>query len=532
MVYQIYPLSFSDDSGDGIGDLSGIILKLEYLKDLGVDVIWLSPVYRSPMDDNGYDISDYYAIDPIFGTMEDFRRLLTSVHKLGMKLIMDLVVNHTSDEHIWFQEARKSKDNPFRDYYVWRKVPTAIQSVFSGSAWEFDPVTEEYYFHLFSKKQPDLNWDNRVLRQEIFKMINYWLDLGIDGFRLDVIDLIGKDIDKLQLCDGPNLDERLRELRDNCFVGRDVLTVGETPCLSIERVRQVTSGETPLLDMVFQFGHLAFDEIPGQGKWALKKLDLINLKKHFSNIQNYLETDGWNSLFWTNHDQPRALSRYGNEAMRYESATMLAIALYSMQGTPFVFQGEELGMTGIRFPQLSDYRDIETKNMIVDKTSQGWSLEKIMEAIYAKSRDNSRTPMQWDDTIYAGFSSHKPWINVNPNYKDINAKKERGDKNSVLSFFQKYFLLRKSNPLFSTGHFRLIFEDHSTLFCYLKEGREKTLLIVCSFSANWTVADFHDFPSGKWLITNMSEIDLEVKTKIPPYFAGIYEYDTVKGTNK
>ncbi len=531
LVYQIYPLSFCDDNGDGIGDLSGIITKLGYLKDLGVDVIWLSPIYQSPMDDNGYDISDYYAIDPVFGTMEDFRRLLASAHSLGMRLIMDLVVNHTSDQHSWFQEARKSKDNPFRDYYVWRKMPTEIQSVFSGPAWEYDPLTEQYYFHLFSKKQPDLNWDNPVMRQEIYKMINYWLDFGIDGFRLDVIDLIGKDIDNFRLCDGPYLDERLLELKSNCFVGRDVMTVGETPCLSIERVRDVTRGETPLLDMVFQFGHLALDEIPSQGKWALKKLDLIELKRHFKSIQNGLENVGWNSLFWTNHDQPRAVSRYGDEAKRYECATMLATSLYSMQGTPYVYQGEELGMTGIRFSKLSDYRDIETKNMVLEKSSQSWSIDKIMESIYAKGRDNSRTPMQWDDTIYAGFSLNKPWIDVNPNHMEINAKKELADKNSVFSYFRNYFKLRKTNPLFMTGHFQLIFEDHPSLFCYLREGKEKTLLVICSFSNNWNSADFQDIPKGKWLITNISEIDLGAETTFPPYFAGIYEYDTVKGTN-
>lgn len=529
MVYQIYPMSFCDSNSDGIGDIPGIIGKLGYLKDLGVDIIWLSPVYKSPMDDNGYDISDYYSIDPIFGTMEDFLKLLGAVHELGMKLIIDLVINHTSDEHSWFKEAKKSKDSVYRNYYIWRQTPTDIQSVFSGSAWEFDPTTEEYYFHLFSKKQPDLNWDNLALRQEIYRMINYWLDLGIDGFRLDVIDLIGKDIDNSMLGDGPSLDGRLKELRANCFAGRDVLTVGETPCLSIERVRQVTGGDEPMLDMVFQFGHLALDEIQGAGKWALKNLDLRELKRYFDKIQTGLENNGWNSLFWTNHDQPRALTRYGSDSMRYESATMLATALYSLQGTPNVYQGEELGMTGIRFSKLSDYRDIETKNMVLDKLAQGWTMDKIMTSIYAKGRDNSRTPMQWDDSLYAGFSIHVPWIGVNPNYEYINAKIELSEEKSVFKYFRKFFKLRKDNPIFTSGHFVLLLKDDPSLFCYLREGLDKTMMIICSFSSDWTAADFKKVPKGSWLITNSTEIDLGSQTQIPPYFAGIFEYETLKG---
>ncbi|PKK85672.1 MAG: glucohydrolase, partial [Tenericutes bacterium HGW-Tenericutes-8] len=346
VVYQIYPLSFADSNGDGYGDLKGIIQKLDYLKSLGIDVLWLSPVYQSPMDDNGYDISDYYKIDPIFGTMTDFEELLHKTHDLGMKIIMDLVINHTSDEHVWFKESKKSKDNPFRDYYIWRDKPSDITSVFSGSAWEFDPTTNQYYFHLFSKKQPDLNWDNPKLRTAIYQMINYWLDLGVDGFRLDVIDLIGKDVDHFQLSDGPYLLERLTEMKNQCFLYRDIMTVGEMPGLSIERAAEITDEKNGFLNMIFQFGHVGLDEVPGKGKWVLKSLDLLEFKQYFLKSQSILAKQGWNSLFLANHDQPRVVSRYGSTLYRKESAKMLATILYGMQGTPYIYQGEEIGMTG------------------------------------------------------------------------------------------------------------------------------------------------------------------------------------------
>ncbi|MDD3124020.1 MAG: alpha-glucosidase, partial [Candidatus Izemoplasmatales bacterium] len=371
IVYQIYPLSFMDSNDDGIGDILGIISKLSYIKDLGVDVIWLSPIYASPMDDNGYDISNYYDINPIFGTMGDFVLLLKKTHELGMKLIMDLVVNHTSNEHVWFEESRKDLTNPYRDYYIWRDAPSDITSVFSGSAWELDELTNQYYFHLFSKKQPDLNWQNTKLRKAIFDMINYWLDLGIDGFRLDVIDLIGKDVDHFQLGDGPYLDERLKELYENCFKGRDVFTVGEMPSISNERAREITSLDHGFLNMIFHFGHLGLDEVQGLGKWELKPLNLVEMKQFYQKLQDDLYDQGWNSLFFANHDQPRAVSRYGSLEHRVNSAKMLATVLYSMQGTPYVYQGEEIGMTGVHFDDLSDYKDIETLNMAKDYLSKG-----------------------------------------------------------------------------------------------------------------------------------------------------------------
>ena len=523
-VYQIYPLSFCDSNDDGIGDIPGIISKLDYLKNLGVDVIWLSPVYSSPMDDNGYDIRDYYQIDPLFGTMEDFLTLLHEVHLRGMKLIMDLVVNHTSDEHRWFQESRKSIDNPYRDYYVWRDVPSAITSVFSGPAWELDPLTNQYYFHLFSKRQPDLNWDNPNLRNEIYQMINFWLDQGIDGFRLDVIDLIGKDIDHFQLCDGPFLNQRLHEMFEACFKGRDVMTVGETPCLSASRVRDITGGNEPLLNMVFQFGHVGLDEVPGQGKWNLKKLDLVELKRYFKHMQTSLYQTGWNSLFWANHDQPRAVSRYGNLQYRYESATMLATVLYGMQGTPYVYQGEELGMTGVNYTSLNQFKDIETHNMVKEKLALGWSMDDIMTSIYAKGRDNSRSPMQWDSSPYAGFSNVAPWMDVNPNYQEINAVCEQESIRSVFHYYQELFQIRKSNETFTKGSFELLEETHPSLFLYKRLNENYTLLVIGSFSDSMQLLPVSLPTNGKWLIKNQDTFTKNQNTSIPPYFAGIYEY--------
>jgi oligo-1,6-glucosidase len=527
LVYQIYPLSFADSNGDGFGDLNGITAKLDYLKELGVDVLWLSPVYRSPMDDNGYDISDYDQIDPLFGTMADFKNLLSGVHRRGMRLIMDLVVNHTSDEHVWFKEAKQSKTNPYRDYFIWRDEPKpAIGSVFSGSAWEFDSTTNQYYFHLFSKKQPDLNWDNPKLRQEIYAMINRWLDLGIDGFRLDVIDLIGKDIDRGWLCDGPHLDERLKELKATCFDGRDIMTVGEMPCLSIERVKQVTNHQNPLLSMVFQFGHVGLDEVPGQGKWVLKALDLVELKSYFNRIQTELHGEGWNSLFWANHDQPRAVSRYGSVQFRKESAKMLATVLYGMQGTPYVYQGEELGMTGVRFDQLSDYRDIETLNMANEKQAQGWTIGQVMESIYAKGRDNSRTPMQWSGDRHAGFTTGTPWLNVNPNHQSIHAVKDVSDPDGVYPYFQALFHIRKEYPVFARGDFHLLFADDPEIFAYTRHAENETVLVIGSYADHERTLDFSRFQDAQCILTNHAPISLQKNTRIPPYFAGIYHFHT------
>ncbi|VEU81207.1 alpha-glucosidase [Haploplasma axanthum] len=532
LIYQIYPLSFKDSNGDGIGDINGITSELDYLKYLGVDVIWLSPIYESPMDDNGYDISNYYKINPMFGNMDDFKKLLDTVHEKGMKLIMDLVVNHTSDEHVWFKEAVNNPESKYRDYYIWRKEPSDIQSVFSGPAWEYEPKSMEYYFHLFSKKQPDLNWENEELREEIYKMINYWLDLGIDGFRLDVIDLIGKDIDKKQLADGPYLEERLKEMYNKCFKGRDIMTVGETPGISIKRAQELTAYPTNYLDMVFQFSHISLDEEQGKGKWFLKDLDLKELKTVFENIQDTFKTSGWTSLFWSNHDQPRAVSRYGNDTKYHnESAKMLFTVLYSLKGTAFVYQGEEIGMTSIKFDSIDEYKDIETINMYNEYKKLGFNDEWIFKSIYKKSRDNSRTPIQWDNTINGGFTNGTPWIKVNDNYKDINVKNEINDSNSILNYVKKYFEIRKKNEVFLKGD--TIFSDVNSdwLFTYKRIFNDKELIIVANFSSNIEKYEFKDYNKYRVLITNYDDYNISRNNALPPYFVGIYEREDENGNN-
>jgi glycosidase len=523
IVYQIYPLSFQDSNGDGIGDLNGIRSRLAYLKDLGVDVIWLSPVYKSPMDDNGYDIADYLAIDPMFGQMDDMKKLISDVHRHGMRLIMDLVVNHTSDEHAWFKASKSSKDNPKRDYYIWRDQPSDIGSVFGGPAWTFDATTKQYYFHLFSKRQPDLNWQNETLRRDIYQMINTWLDMGIDGFRLDVIDLIGKDVDNRMLSDGPYLSTYLKEMYDTCFKHRDIMTVGEMPGLSIERARDITSGEEPLLSMIFQFAHVGLDEVPGQGKWVLKELDLNEFKQTLEKLQHVMYQKGWNSLFLSNHDQPRVVTRYGSEMYRKASAKMLATILYGMQGTPYVYQGEEIGMTGVKFESIDDYRDIETKQIYEILKNQGWDEEKIMRSIYAKSRDNSRTPFQWNDNKNAGFSDAKPWLKVNPNYQSVNADHDMKDPDGVYPYYQQLFKLRKQEPIFLEGDFQLIYEDHPKVFAYIRKTKEKRILVIGSFSDQPMFMDLSGYHLKKIMITNDHNVSLAEQMTLSPYYTAIIE---------
>ncbi|MCD4826476.1 MAG: alpha-glucosidase [Acholeplasmataceae bacterium] len=519
LVYQIYPLSFKDSNNDGIGDINGIASKLDYLKTLGVDVIWLSPVYQSPMRDNGYDISDYHKINPIFGTMDDMKSLIQKVHDKGMRLIMDLVINHTSDEHEWFKKS-KANDPKYRDYYIWRDEPTDIESIFGGPAWTYDEISKSYYFHLFAKSQPDLNWHHKEMRQEIYDMINMWLDLGIDGFRLDVIDLIGKDIDKKMLADGPYLETYLKELNETCFKSRDIMTVGETPGLSIKRSSELTSEDNPYLDMVFQFSHIGLDEIPGKGKWALKKLDVLELKETFNKVQHTFYKQGWNALFLANHDQPRALTRYGSLLYPKHSAMMLATLIYGMQGTPFVYQGEEIAMTGIKHEDISKYKDIETLQIYDILKKQGINHKDIMESIYAKGRDNSRTPFQWDDTLYAGFSNKEPWLGVNPNYKDLNAAKDLADQQSVFAYFKKLFQIRKTNEVFRLGDFQLYEKDNKDHFSYYRSYKQEKFLIICSFKD-------HDIsfklPHEKFEIihTNYQNFVFDKEVVLPPYFSCI-----------
>lgn len=516
VVYQIYPLSFKDSNGDGIGDLNGITSELDYLKDLGVDVIWLSPVYESPMDDNGYDISNYYEVNPMFGTKKDLMVLLQQAHQKGLKVIMDLVLNHTSDEHIWFKDALKGNVSPYYDYYIWSKEPSDITSVFSGSAWQYVEHLKQYYFHLFSVKQPDLNWQNPKLRQEIYHMINYWLDLGFDGFRLDVIDLIGKDVTQKQLADGPYLETYLTELYEQCFKGKNVFTVGEMPGISLKRANEIVSTQKAL-DMVFQFDHIALDEVPGQGKWVLKKLDLHALKTTLNNTQQLFKDRGWASLFLSNHDQPRAVSRYGNpsELYRKDSSKMLFTLLFGMKGTPYIYQGEEFGMTGIEMP-ISHYKDIETKNIYQELKQKGWKESDIMRSIYAKSRDNSRTPMQWNTKAFAGFSTHEPWITVNPNYQYINRDHDLKDTSGVLPYVKALLKIRKSMDIFTTGEFRLLEESNPNLFIYERLLPNERVIVIC----NWTNEIVTNPISVEHMTLLLSNADAHKELK--PYFSGIF----------
>src|SRR5690554_884334 len=518
-IYQIYPLSFNDSNNDGIGDINGIREKLDYLKNLGVDVIWFSPIYESPMVDNGYDISDYYKINPIFGTIEDFKNLLNEVHEKGMRLIMDLVVNHTSNEHVWFKEALSNPNSKYRDYYIWRDKPSDINSVFSGPAWTFDKMSNQYYFHLFAKEQPDLNWQNEDLRKEIYQMINYWLDFGIDGFRLDVIDLIGKNIDNKQVADGPFLEKHLKEMYDNCFRDRDVMTVGETPALSVDRAKELTTYPKNYLDMVFQFSHIALDEVKGKSKWHKKMLDLVELKELFQSIQNTFKTSGWTSLFWSNHDQPRAVSRYGDENYNYESATMLMTVLYGLKGTPFIYQGEELGMTGIKFDSINQYKDVESINMYNEYLNLGYDEKWILDALHTKSRDNSRTPMQWDNSKYAGFSKVKPWIEVNENYKNINAQNQLNDKNSVYNYFKKFFELRKNYQTFIDAEAKFVEIKSKNIFAYQRLYKNKNILIIGNFNnkPNELTIDIENYTL---LLTNYE--NKKIKNILPPYWVGVF----------
>lgn len=487
VIYQIYPRSFQDSNGDGIGDLAGIIRRLDYLEALGIDAIWLSPVYRSPQDDNGYDISDYCDIDPMFGTLADMEDLIAEAKKHHIRIIMDLVLNHSSDEHRWFQEAKKSRDNPYHDYYVWRDgvegtPPNEMKATFGGSAWTWVPEVGQYYFHQFSIKQPDLNWDNPALRQELYKAIRFWMDKGVGGFRLDVIDQIAKDPDLEITANGPMLHAYIRELNANTFGGTDLVTVGEAWGATVQNAPIYSDPRGKEFSMVFQFEHIGLDQIPGKEKWDLAPLQLSALKEVLTKWQVGLHGKGWNSLFWNNHDLPRIVSRWGNDgAYRQESAKMLATLLHGMQGTPYIYQGEELGMTNVAFPTIDSYRDIETLNMYRERTQAGYDEADILRSLHAKSRDNARTPMQWDTTANAGFTNGTPWLQVNPNYTAINAAAEVADAGSVFHYYQKLIRLRKQYPIFSEGDFTLLFADHPALFAYQRRLGDQIMTVLCNF---------------------------------------------------
>ena len=533
IVYQIYPRSYMDSNNDGIGDLRGIISKLGYLRDLGIDVIWLSPVYKSPNVDNGYDISDYYDIMDEFGTMDDMKELINKAKEFNIKILMDLVVNHTSDEHKWFIEAKKSKDNEYRDYYIWRdsvdgNEPNDLGSTFSGSAWQYDETTGQYYLHLFSKKQPDLNWENGKVRNEVYKMMNFWVDKGIGGFRMDVIDLIGKVPDEMITGNGPKLHEYLQEMNKAALEGKDLLTVGETWGATPDVAKLYSNPERKELSMVFQFEHIGLDQIEGKEKWDVKSLELLDLKKVLSKWQTELEGQGWNSLFWNNHDLPRIVSRWGNDKeYRIESAKMLATLLHGMKGTPYIYQGEELGMTNVRFDDINDYNDIESLNMYKDRLSKGYSHNEIMESIYAKGRDNARTPMQWDDSENAGFTTGTPWLAVNKNYDKINAKQCLQDENSIFNHYKKLIDIRKNNDTIIYGDYKLLCEDDENIFAYVRELNGDKILVVCNFYDKDVEFKFEgDFNYSKVLLSNYNDSSKMIeKLKLRPYEAVMYRFN-------
>lgn len=480
VVYQIYPRSFMDANGDGVGDLQGIISKLDYLEKLGIGAIWLSPVYQSPMDDNGYDISDYQAISDVFGTMADMDELLKEAKKRNIQIVMDLVVNHTSDEHKWFVEARKSKDNAYRDYYIWADEPNGLQSTFSGSAWEFDEESGQYFLHLFSKRQPDLNWENPQVHQEVYDMMNFWIDKGIGGFRMDVIDLIGKEIDQEITGNGPKLHEYLHEMNQATFGQKNLLTVGETWGATPEIAELYSDPKRQELSMVFQFEHITNAYLDEGEKWDKKEFSVSKLKEILAKWQA-LEK-GWNSLFWNNHDLPRIVSNWGNDGKyRLKSAKAFAILLHLMKGTPYIYQGEELGMTNYPFESIEEVNDIESRNMFAERLAAGHSENEIMDSIRRVGRDNARTPMQWTAGENAGFTDGKPWLAVNPNHEEINADQAMSDPDSVFYTYQKLIELRKQHDWVIYGDFKLI-DSEADVFAYLRTYKGKKYLVVANLS--------------------------------------------------
>lgn len=550
VVYQIYPRSFKDSNGDGIGDLRGIMQKLDYLQELGVSVVWISPIYQSPNKDNGYDISDYQSIMQEFGTMEEFDELLEQAHQRGLKIVLDLVVNHTSDQHPWFRESRKSKENAYRDFYIWKDpvdghAPTNWGGYFGGSVWQYDEQTKQYYLHQFVPEQPDLNWDNEKVRQAVFDMMKWWCDKGIDGFRMDVISLISKpeqyrdgDVapgEQYVFCkdftaNGPHVHEYLQEMNREVLSKYDLMTVGETSGVTIEEAKKYAGTDTHELNMIFQFEHVESTEIdndPLCGKWTIKKMHLPNLKKVLSKWQTELEGSAWNSLFWDNHDQPRIVSRWGNDSLQYreKSAKMLATCLHMMQGTPYVYQGEELGMTNMKFTDISQCDDVEEINAYHEYVTEKhtYSKEEMMDIISRRGRDNARTPMQWDDTKNGGFSEAVPWLQVNPNYVEINAKDQIANPDSVYHFYQKLIQLRKEQQIMIEGHYELLEPDHEQLFIYTRSLDAEKWLVICNFSdQNVTLPQSIQqmIPAhAEQIIANVAE---EVKSAISAYGAVVY----------
>lgn len=539
VVYQIYPRSFCDSNGDGIGDLNGITSKLDYLKELGIDVIWLSPVYKSPNDDNGYDISDYEDIMTEFGTMDDFDKMLAAAHERGIKIVMDLVVNHTSDEHPWFVESRSSKDNEKRDYYIWKegkdgKEPTNWGSAFSGPAWKYDEKTDMYYLHLFSVKQPDLNWENPKVRKEVFDMMTRWCEKGIDGFRMDVISLISKPegypdakvvglYGDMGICaNGPKVHDYLKEMNEKVLSKFDIMTVGETAGVTLEEAKKYANTDGSELNMVFQFEHMDLDG-GEKFKWSTQPMPLVPLKENLSKWQKGLDGVAWNSLYFCNHDQPRIVSRLGDESDAYRelSAKCIATCLHMMQGTPYIYQGEELGMTNTVFNSVDDFRDLESINAYRELVESGLYTDGDMfPKIAHKSRDNARTPMQWDASENAGFTTGTPWIAVNPNYKKINVADQLKREDSVFHYYQKLIRLRKENEIIVYGNYELLLPEDENIFAYTRTLDNKKLLVVCNFSKSEQKFDFSGYENAKVLISNYNR-DAREDGILKPYEATV-----------
>ena len=547
VVYQVYPKSFQDSNGDGYGDLNGIRQRLPYLKELGIDVIWLNPIYASPQVDNGYDISDYKAIEPTLGTMEDFDSLLAEAHEMGLKIILDLVVNHTSDQHKWFLEAKKSKDNPYHNYYIWKdEVPNNWGSSFGGSTWEYVPEVDQYYLHLFAKEQPDLNWDNPAMRQEVYDILRFWLDKGIDGFRMDVITLISKDpaypdgpvIQNKAYgsyyagcATGPHVHEYLQEMNREVLSKYDIMTVGEAPHTSADEAMDYTGADRGELNMVFHFDHMHLD-YDENGKYARNRVKLTDLKQVFTEWDEKMNAcGGWNSLYWSNHDQARAVTRFGDESPKYRevSAKMLGTALHMLQGTPYIYEGEEIGMTNAFFDKIEDYRDVEALDIFKDFTERkGFSAKDTLELLRLKSRDNARTPMQWSTEKNAGFSEAEPWIAVNDNYKTINAEASVKDPKSVFSYYKKLVQLRHEVPVITDGVYKLLDADNEKVYTYLRKNEDETLLVICNFTKehiNYPMGDFVEASQGTLLISNYDDAPQQYADAIElkPYGAYVYE---------
>ena len=545
VAYQIYPRSFKDSNGDGIGDIQGVISKLDYLKDLGIDVIWVSPIYKSPNDDNGYDISDYQAIAEEYGTMEDFDQLLEEVHQRDMKIIMDLVINHTSDEHPWFIESRSSKDNPYRDYYIWYEgkkgtPPNNWESIFGGSVWEYDEKTKEYYMHVFSKKQPDLNWENPKVRRDLYQMVNWWLDKGIDGFRVDAISHIKKapgfpdmpNPNNLKYVPSydrhmnqPGIEMFLNELKKETFEKYDIMTVGEANGVGINQADEWVSEENGKFNMIFQFEHLSLWSKSTNGG-----LDIKELKKTLSRWQNGLHNQGWNALFLENHDQARSVSTWGNDEEYHEqSAKSFATMYFLMQGTPFIYQGQEIGMTNVQFQSIEDYDDVAIKNMYYEALENGKTHEEVMEVIWTNGRDNSRTPMQWNSGRNAGFTTGKPWLKINPNYTTINVQQSLNNRQSIYHYYKRLIKIRKENEALIYGKYNLIAAEHEYVYAYTRTWNDETFIIVANLFDEMTTFTFPEQYHNRQAISILSNLDSKkeatklLKIELKPYEAHVYQ---------